>query len=342
MHKDDLIAMSKYRLEQAEEDLASAKFCLEKNYLRLAANRSYYAVFHAIQSITILDNYDSKKHTVILSYFNQHYIKSGIFDTKYYVYAYRAKESRNESDYGMFYIPQKEEVKNHIYDAELFLETVKVFLKNKLNSTIKLKVCGMRAEQNIIDLLALKPDFMGFIFYDKSARNVGDLLNQELLASFSANTKKVGVFVDATFAFIKDKKEKYGLDYIQLHGHESPDFCHQLSALNYNLIKAFSVNEDFDFSLLTNYEPYCTYFLFDTKGRHPGGNGEKFDWNILESNAIHKPFFLSGGIELEDVSAVLNLKSKISNLYALDVNSKFEISAGLKNVSKIQKLMELI
>jgi len=216
-----------------------------------------------------------------------------------------------------------------------------IFNENR-NSAPKLKVCGMREEQNIADLLALKPDFMGFIFYDKSPRNVADLLNQELLISFPTETKKVGVFVNATLKFIKEKKEKYGLDYIQLHGHESPEFCYQLLAINYHIIKAFSVDEDFDFGTLAAYEQFCDFFLFDTKGKNPGGNGKKFNWNILENNAIRKPFFLSGGIELEDMATIQSLQTRIPNLFSLDVNSKFEISAAVKDISKIRILKEYI
>ena len=122
---------------------------------------------------------------------------------------------------------------------------------------MRLKVCGMRETENIRQLLALQPDYMGFIFYEKSSRFVGDELDEDLLKSFPFTTRKVGVFVNATAAYILEMYKKYELDYVQLHGEELPDFCKNLKHTGVNIIKAFSVDKDFYLGKLQNYKPYC-------------------------------------------------------------------------------------
>jgi len=208
--------------------------------------------------------------------------------------------------------------------------------------SLKLKVCGMRESGNITELLALSPDYMGFIFYDKSPRDVENYLDENLLMTFPRSTHKTGVFVNAELDFVADKIKKYRLDAIQLHGSESPTFVHNLLSLNpshdFEIIKAFAVDESFDFLHLAQYEN-ADFFLFDTKGTNHGGNGNKFNWKILETAAINKPFFLSGGLSFVDLKEINELKSKVPNLYALDINSKFEISPGLKNIDKIRELI---
>jgi len=216
----------------------------------------------------------------------------------------------------------------------------------------KLKICGMKYAENIRAVAALQPDYMGFIFYEKSKRFVGEELDAELLLSLK-NIKKVGVFVDAEKEYIIEKIKKYNLDFIQLHGNETAEFCKELTAppdlpkgeeirdgnCEVKLIKAFGVNEKFDFDVLNDYKPYCDYFLFDTKTESFGGSGKSFDWKVLEKYAHEIPFFLSGGIGLEEIS---NFKFQISNFtpFAIDVNSKFEIEAGLKDVGKLGKLIK--
>lgn len=213
---------------------------------------------------------------------------------------------------------------------------------NTAGHTLRLKVCGMRDSENIQQLLQLAPDFMGFIFYEKSPRNAENRLDRDLLLQFPAAVKKVGVFVNASEGFIIEKCAAFGLDYVQLHGHESPLFCQSLVEKGLHIIKAFSVDSHFDFSVLKGYEPFCDFFLFDTKGKNPGGNGEKFDWNILKNSLLQKPFFLSGGLETEDLPEVMALQTTLPLLYALDINSKFEISPGLKDILKIKRLKEVL
>ena len=205
---------------------------------------------------------------------------------------------------------------------------------------MRLKICGMREAENIRQLLALQPDYMGFIFYEKSSRFVGEELEEELLKSFPFTTRKVGVFVNPTVAYILEMYKKYELDYVQLHGEELPDFCKHLKHKGVNIIKAFSVDEDFNFGKLQNYKPYCDFFLFDTKGEKRGGNGTSFDWSILNKYDNEKPFFLAGGIDLENVHSALEIKGL--KIHSLDVNSKFEISPALKDINKIEELMNII
>jgi phosphoribosylanthranilate isomerase len=207
---------------------------------------------------------------------------------------------------------------------------------------MKVKVCGMRDADNIKALLDLQPDFMGFIFYDKSPRYVGDELDETLLKSFPKQVKKVGVFVNNTQSFILDKVRRYNLDFVQLHGEEMPNFCRDLQLKGVNVIKAFSVHEQFNFMMLNNYKPWCDFFLFDAKGQSKGGNGVTFDWKMLSRYDNDKPFLLAGGIDLENVTEVLNLRENGLKIYGVDVNSRFEVAPGEKNVSQLAQLINLL
>lgn len=205
---------------------------------------------------------------------------------------------------------------------------------------MKIKVCGMRDKANLAQLVELKPDFIGFIFYDKSPRFVGDLLDENFVRSIPKPIKKVGVFVNSNPDYILRIVKKYDLQFIQLHGHETPDFCRNLKSRGVNVIKAFSIDEAFNFGTLNNYKPHCDYFLFDTKGQSLGGNGIAFDWKILERYQYSdKPFFLSGGLSLENISQVKDLGIKV---YGLDVNSKFETEPALKDIEKLRQLIDIV
>ena len=202
---------------------------------------------------------------------------------------------------------------------------------------MKLKICGMKYPENIKDVASLHPDYIGFIFYEESKRNF-----DKEIPKIANKIKKTGVFVNATKDFILEKAEKYNLRAVQLHGGESPEFCKALFGNKIEVIKAFSVSDDFDFSLLTPYETVCDYFLFDTKGKDRGGNGLVFDWKILKQYTFDKPYFLSGGIGLEEVD---NLKlflgsDESKHCYAVDVNSKFEFEAGLKNTIQLKSFIQ--
>lgn len=202
---------------------------------------------------------------------------------------------------------------------------------------MKIKVCGMRERSNIEEVVALQPNFIGFIFYEKSARFVADLLNEEYIRSIPKNIKKVGVFVNASPGHIVDTVKKYDLQYAQLHGNELPDMCRSLRQKGINIIKAFSIDENFNFNMLNNYKSFCDMFLFDTKGASPGGNGVPFNWNILSKYDNEKPLFLSGGIGPDNIESVIELSKKI-RIYGIDVNSLFETEPGMKDVTKLEKL----
>ncbi len=204
---------------------------------------------------------------------------------------------------------------------------------------MKLKVCGMKYRDNILKVAALKPDYMGFIFYEKSLRFVC-----EDIPVLPNDIKKVGVFVDASIEKIKEMREKFNLNAVQLHGHESPEFCQKLRNEHIEIIKVFSVENEFDFSKLKVYEPHVSYFLFDTKGPNPGGNGYSFDWTILQNYNSNTPYFLSGGIGLEDIEALNHFQKSAAaqQCYAIDVNSKFEIKPAYKDSIKLKKFIETL
>lgn len=206
---------------------------------------------------------------------------------------------------------------------------------------MKLKICGLRNKENVREIAeTIAPDYAGFIFYEKSPRYINDEAMLQLMDILPAETKKVGVFVDENENIIAEKANRYKLDYLQLHGNESANLCETLSNKGYKIIKAFSITPQFDFDLLLDYKPYVRFFLFDTKGEYLGGNGYSFDWEILNSYDQKVPFFLSGGISLENVEEVR--KFAHLNIHALDVNSKFEIFPGLKEVTKLKKLKTLL
>ncbi len=204
---------------------------------------------------------------------------------------------------------------------------------------MKLKVCGMKYRDNILKVAALKPDYMGFIFYEKSLRFMC-----EDIPVLPNDIKKVGVFVDASIEKIKEMREKFNLNAVQLHGHESPEFCQKLRNEHIEIIKVFSVENEFDFSKLKVYEPHVSYFLFDTKGPNPGGNGYSFDWTILQNYNSNTPYFLSGGIGLEDIEALNHFQKSAAaqQCYAIDVNSKFETKPAYKDSIKLKKFIETL
>lgn len=202
---------------------------------------------------------------------------------------------------------------------------------------MKIKVCGMKYKENIEQVADLKPDYMGFIFYSASKRNVAD----EIIPIIPSEINKVGVFVNADADFIIDKISTHNLHCIQLHGSEPPFFCRQMKRITC-IIKAFGVDEQFDFNKLKEYEDCCDYFLFDTKTAEHGGSGKQFNWDLLSHYSFNLPFFLSGGVDLEAAKKIKEMGLKYPLLYGIDVNSKFEKSPGLKDVDQLKHLMELM
>ena len=201
---------------------------------------------------------------------------------------------------------------------------------------MKLKVCGMQETENIAALASLQPDYMGFIFWEPSKRYC-----TTVPTDIPKHIKKVGVFVDETTKQIKEKVKLFGLDAVQLHGVESPRQCAALLNLC-KVIKAFRIGPDFDFKTLTPYQDHCTYFLFDTQGPLPGGNGTAFDWKLLAGYNLDTPFFLSGGIGLGHVEAIAEIRKRNLPIHALDINSQFESKPGVKKIEKIEKFKQLV
>lgn len=192
------------------------------------------------------------------------------------------------------------------------------------------KVCGMTQGDNIREVEALGIDLMGFIFYEKSPRCV-----RQKPDYLPVHAQRVGVFVNASLEEMVEKAASFGLTHIQLHGNESPLQCEQLKEAGFKVIKAFSIASEADLKVTTNYHEVCDYFLFDTKTPAFGGSGQSFDWDILSHYTGATPFLLSGGIGLESVEA-LNRFSHPA-LAGYDLNSKFEVAPGIKEIGKIQK-----
>ena len=224
---------------------------------------------------------------------------------------------------------------------------------------MKLKVCGMKYVENIQQVAELQPDYLGFIFYEKSKRNF-----EGIIPELTAAMKKTGVFVNEIQEIVISLVEEYRLDAIQLHGDESVDYVselkkqlatrrvlfieenkeirkkknkHVISDEKVEIIKVFGIKDAFDFDVLKPYLEVVDYFLFDTKGKDRGGNGTQFDWSVLEQYPFEKPFFLSGGIGLEDVEEVQKIINSALPIYALDVNSKFESEPGKKKIEELKK-----
>ena len=198
----------------------------------------------------------------------------------------------------------------------------------------------MKETENITEISALQPDYLGFIFWEKSKRN----MTLDAIPELPETIKKVGVFVDASIQEIAAKINQYQLDVIQLHGNESVIFCRNVKKLGVEVIKVFSMASTFNFSLVKEYVLAVDYFLFDTKGKLPGGNGVTFDWKILENYHCDTPYFLSGGIGTTEIDGLKEfLKSPAAKkCYAIDVNSRFEKKPGIKNIIKLQKFKKLL
>ena len=197
---------------------------------------------------------------------------------------------------------------------------------------MRLKVCGMRELENISALSELDPNYIGFIFWSESSRFV-----DKKTPPLDKKIIKTGVFVDATFDYILTKIKDHQLDAVQLHGQESCSYCKVIKNYGLKVIKSFSIKNTFDFNTLEDYENSCDYYLFDTKGKLPGGNGFTFDWKILNEYPSQKPFFLSGGIGVDNLNEIKKLVKTKLPIHAIDVNSKFETAPGNKNIELLKK-----
>lgn len=216
--------------------------------------------------------------------------------------------------------------------------------KQEAKRKTQLKVCGLTKLDQICELVALKIDFLGFIFYEKSPRYVLNHLSLKEISEIQ-HQKKVGVFVNESAEKIVEISEKADLNLIQLHGDESEDFVNDLrQKLNpkIEIIKVIRIGIQTPDELQKNINQQpnsINYLLFDTDSKAFGGTGKTFDWNILNEIKIPLPYFLSGGISLENIQQLSKLNEQP---FAIDVNSKFELEAGIKDVEKIKELISII
>ena len=203
---------------------------------------------------------------------------------------------------------------------------------------MKIKVCGLRDAENIKDVAALGPDYVGFIHYEQSPRYVSNP-DGAGLENLPETILKTGVFVNESSEVIEQLIQKYGLNAIQLHGNESADFAAAFKN-KVVVLKAFGVDENFDFKQLENYAKNVDFFLFDTKTPAHGGSGVSFDWRILNSYNLDVPFFLSGGLNLDNLHEIARIKHP--QFYGVDLNSRFETSPGMKDLEKLKKAFAII
>lgn len=200
-----------------------------------------------------------------------------------------------------------------------------------------IKVCGMRDPENIREVAALGIDWIGLIFFAGSPRRIMD--NGGKWYS-NCPLKKVGVFVNASFEELTETAALFRLDYLQLHGEETPEDCHILQKRGYSLIKAFRIATACDLEQASDYEGRADYFLFDTKCNGYGGSGKQFDWSVLEAYQGKTPFLLSGGIRPESAGAIRSFRH--SRLAGIDLNSGFEIGPGRKDTEKLKEFLKEI
>jgi phosphoribosylanthranilate isomerase len=202
----------------------------------------------------------------------------------------------------------------------------------------RIKVCGMTLPEQVNALDEMGVDLAGFIFYDKSPRYVRNKISPEKMKKIGGRIAKVGVFVNKDYEELMKTVEDYRLDMVQLHGDESERFCEKVA--NYvTTIKAFrlSDNDPIEWMVRPFHEGSQNY-MFDTLGSGYGGTGKKFNWDVLKGVNINKLFFLSGGIEPGDEQRLNDFSKELvaNKLFAIDINSKFEVSAGVKDIAKVK------
>lgn len=203
---------------------------------------------------------------------------------------------------------------------------------------MKIKVCGLRDPENIKAVAALAPDYVGLICYGLSPRYVKDM-PADVLNNLSAGISKTAVFVDETKETIDRLIDTYGFTTIQLHGKESPEFAGSFRN-QVTVFKAFGLDNDFDFGQLDNYVTKVDYFLFDTKTDSHGGSGKTFNWNVLDKYNLDVPFFLSGGLSINNLEEVTKITHP--QFYGVDLNSRFETAPGMKDIEKLKKAFDMI
>jgi len=204
---------------------------------------------------------------------------------------------------------------------------------------MRIKVCGLTLPEQASALEEMGVALAGFIFYPKSPRFMGNKISPEKMKQIKGRIAKVGVFVNATYDELMRIVEEYRLDMVQLHGDETPKYCEKIADY-ISVIKAFRLGENDNVEWMSRpYQDVCDMFMFDTMGAGYGGTGKKFNWDVLKKSMINKPFFLSGGIEPGDEEKLIAFQNEpvAKNLFAIDINSKFEITAGVKNMEKVKE-----
>jgi len=205
---------------------------------------------------------------------------------------------------------------------------------------LAIKICGIQNPDNAKDVAGLHPDMLGFIFYNKSPRYVGEIPDPELFKYIPSPILKTGVFVNADESEIISAIQRFKLNQVQLHGDETPGLCKALFKQRVPVIKAFRIHPDFDFQSIETYSLWCKFFLFDTRSIRYGGTGIKFDWKLLQSYRGVTPFLLSGGICEQDDGTIRAVKHPM--LAGVDLNSGFEISPGLKDIDKLRSFISCL
>ena len=206
---------------------------------------------------------------------------------------------------------------------------------------MNIKVCGLTQLKQLQQLDALNVAFAGLIFHKDSPRYVVGKIAKDELKDADFDLKKVGVFVNADYDEIMQMIDDYGLDVVQLHGDETPELCEELSD-EVEVIKAFSISDKITSidDMSVDYDDVCDYYLCDTASKNGkvGGTGEKFDWKLVKKSKIEKPFFLSGGISLDDLELIKSFKHP--DYFGIDVNSRFEKSPGIKDMALLLQLRQ--
>lgn len=201
---------------------------------------------------------------------------------------------------------------------------------------MKIKVCGMRDAENIRDVGALHPDYMGFIFYARSPRCCLGI-DSEIIRNLPKEIEPVMVTVDMNEDEILSVAERYGFKTVQLHGNETPEMCRRLKNRGFKVIKAMGMQSSESLSAMEEYRGAVDVFLLDTACAAKGGSGKKFDWNILDSYNMEEEFWLSGGIGPDDADAIRKVKH--ARFAGIDLNSRFETSPGIKDVALLSNFI---
>lgn len=209
---------------------------------------------------------------------------------------------------------------------------------------MKIKVCGMTLPEQVNALEEMGVELAGFNFYPKSPRYMGFKIAPDRMKKIGGRIAKVGVFVNETYENVLKTVDDYRLDMVQLHGDETERFCEKVA--NYvTVIKAFRLSDNDPIEWMVRpFNEDCDMFMFDTLGAGYGGTGKKFDWEVLKSKVIDKLFFISGGVEPGDEQSLLDFEKEAATntLFAVDINTKFEIGSGIKDINRIRKFVETI